>query len=104
MDTQKEALRVCRKLARGKVNDAVRLLFFPPEASDLQNLDLSCVEEIKRSDKGSVEIKFADRLKAAQMMAELGGGENMQPLYSALNQSAQAVREEGGPSGRDALQ
>ncbi|MCH3972936.1 MAG: terminase small subunit [Oscillospiraceae bacterium] len=98
MDTRKEALRVCRGLARGKINDAAELLFCQPAPETLQKLDLSCVTELKRSDKG-VEIKFADRLKAAQLLAELGGEESVQPLYTALSQSAEDLRrarESGG--------
>ncbi|WOC32158.1 MULTISPECIES: terminase small subunit [Caproicibacterium] len=98
MDTRKEALQVCRRLARGRINDAVRLLFEPQEPECLRKLDLYCVAEVKRSDKG-VEIKFADRLKAAQMLAQLGGEESVQPLFAALNQSAQAVKEVGRGGG-----
>lgn len=92
MDTRKEALRVCRRLARGKINDAVELLYEPKAPEQLQKLDLYCIAELKHSDKG-VEIKFADRLKAAQMLAQLGEEDNVQPLFSALKQSAEAVRE-----------
>lgn len=102
MDTRKEALRVCRRLARGKINDAVELLYEPQEPEHLQKLDLYCISELKHSDKG-VEIKFADRLKAAQMLAQLGEEEDMQPLYSALNQSAQAVQESAEGREKDAV-
>ena len=91
MNTRQEALRVCRRLARGRVNDAVRLLYAPQEPAGLDKLDLFSVAELKRSDKG-VEVKFADRLKAAQMLAELDGGEGTQALFSVLHESAQAVR------------
>lgn len=102
MDTRNEALRVCRKLARGRINDAVRLLFEPQEPECLKKLDLYCVAEVKRNDKG-VEIKFADRLKAAQMLAQLGGEDSVQPLFAALNQSAQAVNETAQDGGADAV-
>lgn len=102
MDTRNEALRVCRKLARGRINDAVRLLFEPQEPADLKKMDFDCIVAIKKNGKG-VEIKFADRLKAAQMLAQLGGEESVQPLFAALNQSAQAVKETAQVGGVDAV-
>ena len=80
-----------RHLAFGEIQDAVRLLYAPQEPAGLDKLDLFSVAELKRSDKG-VEVKFADRLKAAQMLAELDGGEGTQALFSVLHESAQAVR------------
>ena len=59
------------KLAFGGVSDALALLYdkdMPPER--LSQLDLSCVSEIKRTDKG-VEIKFCDRMKALSQLIQL---------------------------------
>ena len=50
-----------RKLAFGKPNDCVRLVL--GEDVDIGSLDLSMLTEIKRSEKGTVEIKLVDRTK-----------------------------------------
>ena len=60
-----------RRLAFGRINDAARLAFaedITPEM--LENADLSNVQEIKIG-KGTVEIKFVDRLKALDMLGSL---------------------------------
>ncbi len=81
-----------RRLAFGSVADAMRLLSgeeFTPRK--LKNLDLMNVESIKRSDKGSVEIKFFDRNKALQMLMAFGTDEErerIERLYRAIEGGA----------------
>ena len=51
--------RELRKLAFGKANDCVKLALC--EDVDIASLDLSLLTEIRKSEKGSVEIKLMDR-------------------------------------------
>lgn len=64
------------KLVCGKINDAVILAESAPDeltAEDVRALDLYSVSEMKIG-KGVCEIKFADRIKAAEKLAELRAG------------------------------
>ena len=66
-----DVARRLAELAFGKANDCVRLALEQEPA--VEKLDLSLLSEIKRNEKGMVEIKLADRLKALQQLAELVG-------------------------------
>ena len=57
-----------------------------PEDCFVPGLDLWGVSEFKRGNGGSVEIKFADRVKAIALLLEcMGGGEDgMAALIEAL--------------------
>lgn len=62
MKTDLEKIRrQLRKMAFGKPNDCVKLAMC--EDVDIEKLDLSMLTEIKRSEKGTVEIKLLDRTK-----------------------------------------
>ncbi len=84
-----------RRLAFGSVADAVRLCL-GQGAEDIDSLDLFCVSELKRTDKG-VEVKFFDRIKALERLSELSvsGGDSALPFYRALEQSAKALEADG---------
>ena len=56
------------ELAYGKVNDCVRLVM--EEAPELAKLDLSLLSEVKRNEKGGVEIRLIDRLKVLEQLRE----------------------------------
>ena len=63
---------------------------------ELSKLDLFNVAEIKRQKGGTVEIKFFDRLKALEKLAEIGEDDRTQKtatLYSAIENSAKALAE-----------
>ena len=81
---REDVLRRLAELAFGQPNDCVRLAL--EEMPDLKGLDLSLLSEIKRSDKGMVEIRLIDRVKVlerlAQAMEEEGDG--MGELLRAL--------------------
>ena len=81
---REDVLRRLAELAFGQPNDCVRLAL--EELPDLKGLDLSLLSEIKRSDKGMVEIRLSDRVKVlerlAQAMEEEGDG--MGELLRAL--------------------
>ncbi len=85
--------RLC-ELAFGRSSDAIRLAMQGGEAADPRSLDLSAVAEFRRTDKGGVEIKFLDRIRALQALGELLGGEAADPseFFRAL-ESAGALEE-----------
>lgn len=57
------------ELAFGRANDCVRLVL--EEGADLGKLDLSLLAEVRRSEKGAVEVKLADRLQALEQLTAL---------------------------------
>ena len=57
-----DVTRRLAELAFGKANDCVRLAL--ENDPKLDRLDLSLLSEVKRNDKGTVEIKLIDRLRA----------------------------------------
>lgn len=88
-----------RRLAFGSIADAVRLLQqtdrdTPP---DPDTLDLFMVSEIKRPKDGALEIKFFDRQKALDRLAELQetAEDCALPFYKALERSAAAIGKNG---------
>ncbi len=60
-------------LAFGRPNDCVRLAM--GELERLDELDLSLLAEIKRNDKGAVEVKLVDRMAVMERLLELTGKE-----------------------------
>lgn len=60
-----------RRLAFGSIADPIRLLLDNGDISELETLDLYNISEIKRTAGKGVEIKFFDRLKALEHLAEL---------------------------------
>ena len=77
-----------RRLAFGGVSDGVKLLLHSDEMSDrqLKRLDLFNVSDLKRSSGGVTEIKFYDRLKALEQLADFssGSGQDGSALLEAL--------------------
>ena len=76
--------RELRKLAFGKANDCVKLALC--EDVDIETLDLSMLTEIKRSDKGTVEVKLLDRTKVLEQLAQMAddGDEKAEEFLQAL--------------------
>ena len=94
---REDVVRRLAQLAFGRVNDAARLALHSGEA-DLETLDLSAVAELKVTDKGGVEVKLIDRIRALEALCGLlseekaeGAGE----LYRVLTEAA------GGEGGWD---
>ena len=75
------------ELAFGKANDCVRLAL--EDAPQLDKLDLSLLSEVKRNEKGTVEIRLIDRLKALEQLAQAAGedSEAAEHFLQALRQS-----------------
>lgn len=82
---REDVLRRLAELAFGQPNDCVRLAL--EELPDLKGLDLSLLSEIKRSDKGMVEIRLIDRVKVLERLAQAmeDEGDGMGELLRALS-------------------
>ena len=92
---REDVLRRLAQLAFGQANDGVRLAM-QGQSALAEGLDLSAVAEIRVTDKGGVEIKFVDRVRALETLCELLGGESgsgAEDLFRAL--SAAGTEEEG---------
>ncbi len=70
---RQDVTRRLAELAFGNANDCVKLAL--EENLSLEELDLSLLSEVKRNDKGTVEIKLIDRLKALEQLALTAGEE-----------------------------
>ena len=81
---REDVARRLAELAFGKANDCVRLAL--EDQPSLDRLDLSLLSEVKRNDKGTVEIKLIDRLRALEQLAEVAEEENtdMESFLQAL--------------------
>ena len=79
---RQDVTRRLAELAFGKANDCVRLAL--EDDPILDKLDLSLLSEVKRNDKGTVEIKLIDRLRALEQLA-LVAEEEKTDLEAFLN-------------------
>ena len=68
---RQDVVRRMAELAFGKANDCVRLVL--EDDPLLEKLDLSLLSEVKRNDKGTVEIKLIDRLRALEQLSQAAG-------------------------------
>ena len=64
-----DVVRMLASLAFGRCNDCVKLVLDPETPVEL--LDLTLLTEIKRNEKGTVEIKLLDRLAAIEQLSVL---------------------------------
>ena len=83
---RRDVTRRLAELAFGKANDCVRLALEDDPALD--RLDLSLLSEVKRNDKGTVEIKLIDRLRALEQLALVAEEEktDLEALLHALQE------------------
>ncbi len=86
---RQDVTRRLAELAFGKANDCVRLAL--EDEPKLDKLDLSLLSEVKRNDKGTVEIKLIDRLRALEQLAEVAEEEesDMEAFLQALQAGGQ---------------
>ena len=68
---REDVARRLAELAFGKVNDCVRLVL--ENDPEVGKLDLGQLCEIKRNEKGTVEIKLIDRIQALEQLAAVAG-------------------------------
>ena len=82
--TRGDVARRLAELAFGKANDCVKLVL--EDDTMLEKLDLSLLTEVKRNDKGTVEVRLVDRLKALEQLALLAQeqGEDLKSFLKAL--------------------
>lgn len=85
--TPEDTVRRMAELAFGRANDCVRLALDP--AADVDSLDLSLLQEIKRNDKGTVEIRLIDRLRVLERLLALdrGGEDEAAAFFRAMRES-----------------
>ena len=83
---REDVLRRLAELAFGQPNDCVRLAL--EDDPSLDKLDLSLLSEVKRNDKGTVEIKLIDRLRALEQLALVAEEEktDLEALLQALQE------------------
>ena len=86
---RQDVTRRLAELAFGKANDCVRLAL--EENICLEELDLSLLSEVKRNDKGTVEIKLIDRLRALEQLALVAEEEktDLEAFLTALQEGSQ---------------
>ncbi len=83
--SRQDVTRRLAELAFGKANDCVRLAL--EDEPELGKLDLSLLSEVKRNEKGTVEIKLIDRLRALEQLAEVAGegNEELEEFLKAIH-------------------
>ena len=86
---RQDVTRRLAELAFGKANDCVKLAM--EEDICLDNLDLSLLSEVKRNEKGTVEIKLIDRLRALEQLAEVAEEEK-----NGMDSFLQALKDGDG--------
>ena len=81
---RQDVARRLAELAFGEANDCVKLVL--EQETDLDSLALSLLSEVKRNDKGTVEVKLIDRLQVLEQLAALAGKEEtgLSALLDAL--------------------
>ena len=87
---RQDVTRRLAELAFGKANDCVRLAL--ENDPSLGRLDLSLLSEVKRNEKGTVEIKLIDRLRALEQLAQVA-----QEIDSDLESFLQALQNGEDP-------
>ena len=87
---REDVTRRLAELAFGKANDCVRLAL--EDEPELSRLDLSLLSEVKRNEKGTVEIKLIDRLKALEQLSQAAGQDQngAQEFLRALQESGES--------------
>lgn len=81
---RRDIQRRLAELAFGRANDCVKLVLEDDPVVDA--LDLSLLSEVKRSDRGAVEVKLIDRLRALEALGGMVGNEEgeMKAFLQAL--------------------
>ena len=81
---RRDIQRRLAELAFGRANDCVKLVL--EDKPQVDALDLSLLSEVKRSDRGAVEVKLIDRLRALEALGGMVGHEEgeMKAFLQAL--------------------
>lgn len=86
---RQDVLRRLAQLAFGRANDCVKLVL--EENVDFDSLDLSLLSELKRNEKGTIEIKLLDRVRALEQL--LGAVAQSNDAAAAFFAAAEEVEE-----------
>lgn len=86
---RQDVLRRMAELAFGDANDCVRLVL--EDKPDIDSLELSLLSEVKRNEKGTVEVKLIDRVKILEQLYQAAGqeGTDMASFLQALQGSGE---------------
>lgn len=71
-----DVVRRLAELAFGRVNDCVKLAL--EDKPNVGRLDLTLLSEVRRSEKGAVEVRLVDRLQALKQLSQAVGTEEGQ--------------------------
>lgn len=83
---QQKIVQELRKLLNSKSNDAVKLAYLSQEDADrIDKLDLRGLVELKRSEKGAVEVKLIDRIRVIELLERLEQREREEQLGELLD-------------------
>ena len=82
--TRRDVTRRLAELAFGRANDCVKLAL--EEDPVLGRLDLTLLSEVKRNDKGTVEVRLIDWLRALEQLQLLAteSGRDVEAFLRAL--------------------
>ncbi len=82
--SREDVVRRLAELAFGRANDCVKLVL--DDNASLDKLDLSLLSEVKRNDKGTVEVRLIDRLRALEQLQLLAAesGRDVEAFLRAL--------------------
>lgn len=92
--TRERVIQRLYETALGRANDAVKLAYCQePTEEEIKKLDLGAVAEFRRSNLGSVEIRFIDRVKALQALAGMleGEGGEAEAFFRAMVQAEEGL-------------
>ena len=87
---RRDIQRRLAELAFGRANDCVKLVL--EDSPQVDALDLSLLSEVRRSDRGAVEVMLIDRLRALEALGGMVGDEE-----GEMSACLQALR--GGEDG-----
>ena len=81
---KRDIQRRLAELAFGRANDCVKLVL--EDHPEVDDLDLSLLSEVKRNDKGTVEVRLIDRLRVLEALSGVVGSEDgeMKAFLQAL--------------------
>lgn len=82
--TREDVARRLAELAFGKANDCVQLVL--GEDVKPEGLDLSLLTELKRNEKGTLEVRLVDRLRALEQLAAMAqsSGTDLESFLQAM--------------------
>lgn len=87
------------RLAFGSISDCIKLLFCEDlNFSELKNMNLFNISEIKKPKDGSMEIKFFDRIRALEKLEQVENikSSDKECFYSVLENSIKNLNNNSG--------